>query len=181
MTTVLNLYGGPGTGKSTRAASLYTELKTQGINCELVREYVKDWAWEGKKIGKYDQMYFLAKQFRKEAILYDKVDFVITDSPFLLSGFYAEHYLNQTFITEAAKEMRKLAEDNGVIFKDFMLKRFKPYETAGRYETEDQAKEIDTKMENYLLRNDFNLIKISSPDEEKNEEIFKTIIPFHNF
>jgi len=36
MTLVVNLYGGPGTGKSTTAAATFAELKMAGINCELV-------------------------------------------------------------------------------------------------------------------------------------------------
>jgi pantothenate kinase len=43
-TTIINVYGGPGAGKSTSAAYLYYLLKVAGKNVELVREYVKDWA-----------------------------------------------------------------------------------------------------------------------------------------
>jgi len=178
MTTVVNLYGGPGTGKSTRAASLYTDMKTAGINCELVREYVKDWAWEGKKIGKYDQLYFLAKQFKRESILYGKVDYVITDSPFLLSGFYAEHYLKQDFITKAALDLRRLAEEEGVIFRDFSLKRYKEYNPNGRYESEEDAKKIDQLMIDYLKGIGIRSFPIDCKDEEKNNAIMKTLIPF---
>lgn len=181
MTKVINLYGGPGTGKSTLAARLFTEMKGSKLSCELVREYVKDWAWEGKQIGKFDQMYFLAKQFRRESILYNKVDYVITDSPFLMAGFYAEHYLNQTFVTEVALEMRKLAEEEGVVFCDFFLKRYKDYDTKGRYETENQAREIDNKMRSFLEGNNINIININSEDNKKDAEIIKHLIPFHSF
>jgi adenylylsulfate kinase-like enzyme len=39
---VINLFGGPGTGKSTLAAALFTDLKMKGINAELVTEFAKD-------------------------------------------------------------------------------------------------------------------------------------------
>lgn len=42
-------------------------------NAELVREYVKDWAWEGRKINVNDQIYFLGKQVRRETMLYGKL------------------------------------------------------------------------------------------------------------
>lgn len=45
-TKVINLYGGPGTGKSTTAGALFAEMKFRGINCEYVQEYAKDKAWE---------------------------------------------------------------------------------------------------------------------------------------
>lgn len=69
-TTIINLYGGPGAGKSTSAAFLYYLLKANGFNVELVREYVKDWAWEKRVITNYDQIYFLGKQVRRESLLY---------------------------------------------------------------------------------------------------------------
>ena len=34
-TTIINLYGGPGTGKSTSAAQLYAFLKQQGMEVTL--------------------------------------------------------------------------------------------------------------------------------------------------
>jgi hypothetical protein len=74
VTRIINLYGGPGTGKSTSAAFLYYLLKNDNVNAELVREYVKDWAWEKRSINTYDQLYLLGKQIRKESLLYGKTD-----------------------------------------------------------------------------------------------------------
>lgn len=48
MTKVINLYGGPGTGKSSTAGMLFAHLKLRGVNCEYVQEYAKDAAWEGR-------------------------------------------------------------------------------------------------------------------------------------
>lgn len=39
---VINLYGGPGTGKSTTAAMLFAKMKLAGFNCEYVPEFAKD-------------------------------------------------------------------------------------------------------------------------------------------
>lgn len=47
-TRVITLWGGPGSGKSTMAAEIYARLKRQLCNVEMVREYVKGWAWEGR-------------------------------------------------------------------------------------------------------------------------------------
>ena len=41
-TIVVNLIGGPGSGKSTTAAGLFYNLKKLGINCEMALEYAKD-------------------------------------------------------------------------------------------------------------------------------------------
>ena len=180
MTTVIGLWGGPGTGKSTRAASLYAQMKEANINCELVREYVKDWAWEGKKIGKYDQMYFLVQQFKRETILYNKVDYVITDSPFLLAGFYAKYYLAQDFIASASLDMRKLASEEGVVFRDFYLERQKEYNPNGRYETEDEAKKIDVSIKEFLVDYSIDYTYVQDSEDKKNNTIIKNLIPFHS-
>ncbi len=45
-TLVVNLLGGPGSGKSTTAADVFARLKWQDINCELVTEFAKDLVWE---------------------------------------------------------------------------------------------------------------------------------------
>lgn len=42
MTSVINLIGGPGSGKSTTAAGLFFRMKSMGVRCELVTEYAKE-------------------------------------------------------------------------------------------------------------------------------------------
>ena len=45
-TIFVNLFGGPSTGKSTLCASIFSELKIKGVDCEMALEYVKDLVWE---------------------------------------------------------------------------------------------------------------------------------------
>jgi predicted ATPase len=58
---VINLYGGPGTGKSTTAAALFALMKREGYNVELVTEFAKDLVWteRNKELG--DQIYIFGK------------------------------------------------------------------------------------------------------------------------
>ena len=49
MTKVINLFGGPGAGKSTTAAGLFYEMKVRDIKCELVTEYAKDMTYEKQR------------------------------------------------------------------------------------------------------------------------------------
>lgn len=161
MSTIINLYGGPGTGKSTSAAYLFYLLKAQGKDTELVREYVKDWAWEGRSISTYDQIYLLGKQVRRESMLYNKVDFIVTDAPIMLGIYYASRF-SPLSVSEGVRAMtlayyRQAAED-GHIHHHVFLERTKPYNQAGRYQTEDQAKNIDNGLYGMLgdLRIPFN-------------------------
>lgn len=149
MTRIINLYGGPGTGKSTSAAYLYYLLKDGGHNTELVREYAKNWAWEGRRISEFDQFYFMGKQIRLESQLYGKVDYVVTDSPVWLAAYYAHKYgANTTFqaINQAVHGFYKVAESYGHKHYHCFLTRSKPYNPAGRYQSEEQSLEIDAEL-----------------------------------
>lgn len=93
MKKVICLYGGPGSGKSTTSADIFFKLKTAGYNCEMNREYIKDWVWEKRSVKNGDQTYFFAKQSRKERIyMQSEIEFIITDSPLVLTHFYGMKY-----------------------------------------------------------------------------------------
>lgn len=157
-TTVLNLIGGPGIGKSTLAAKMYANMKDQGISCELVREFVKDWAWEDRKVKPLDQLHLLGQQCYRESILYGKVEYIITDSPLIMNGFYSEYYLNESYLTDAALAFMKHSEkvNPELYYINIVLDRCKPYNTAGRFESEEKAKEIDREMIGFLDRYDLD-------------------------
>ena len=48
---VINLFGAAGSGKSTAASYIFSQLKMRGIECELVQEFAKDLTWEERKIA----------------------------------------------------------------------------------------------------------------------------------
>lgn len=169
MTRIINLYAGPGTGKSTSAAYIYFRLKYSGRNAELVREYVKDWAWEGRTIGTYEQLYILGKQVRREAVLLGKVDYIVTDSPVWLAPYYASIYGTPP-IHEAAKAYTKgyleqLSAD-GHEHSHYWVNRTKPYVQKGRYETEEQARQVDAQMRPFLESNGISFKEIGTDISE---------------
>ncbi len=148
MTTIINLWGGPGSGKSTTAAEIFAHLKKQGINCELVQEYIKGWVWEERKRIFGDQLYILAKQVRKEQILLGKVDFIITDSPVWFSAFYdwsASEYKRESALANVIEDYQlSLKKEGHDVYDLFISRADRPFNPAGRYQSENQAKEIDS-------------------------------------
>lgn len=178
MTTVINLFGGSGCGKSTTAALLFARMKLKGMHVELVREYVKYWAWNDRKVREWDQLYLLGKQSAYESMLYGKVDYIVTDSPILLAGIYQE-YRSQgrdKYVGEAAKAFINHARSRDVVFKDFFLTRTKPFDPRGRWETEEEAKDIDKFVFDYLLK--FNGVEptlVSGPNEDRDSEILSLL------
>lgn len=136
MTVVINLFAGPGAGKSTTAAGLFHRMKSMGMSVELVTEYAKDRVWEEHHSVFSDQLYLTAKQNRKLKRLVGKVDYIITDSPLLLVQYYAQEDKQAIrFITDWA--FNKYNNLN------FFLRRTKPYDTNGRNETYEEALKAD--------------------------------------
>lgn len=105
---VINIYGGPCTGKSTVAAELFVILKKSGCDVELIPEYAKSMVYEKRfNILGEDQLYILAKQHRSIYRLLDQpMDYVIVDSPIINSAAYNLHTnLNQDILNLLVREL----------------------------------------------------------------------------
>lgn len=142
-TRVINLFGGPGVGKSTTAAGVFQYLKQRMVSVELVTEFAKDLVWQNSTDVLHCQPYIFGEQYLRFWRLLNKVDYIVTDSPLLLTIVYNHNvfpYLND-MATALFKEF-----DN----RNFVLERKKPYVGVGRLQSEDGAKEIDAKIRNVL-------------------------------
>lgn len=150
MTKIINLYGGPGTGKSTTAAALFAEMKFRGVNCEYIQEFAKDKAWEfgnmqgSPKILDAQEFIFAEQHFRIRRCA-TEVDLLITDSPLLLGLVYTREDFPLPSLRAVIREAHDLY-DNLNIF----LTREKPYNPAGRFQTEEEAKLKDVEIRNML-------------------------------
>lgn len=139
MTLIVNLFGGPGAGKSTTCAGVFYELKRREINCEMAREWVKEMAWRGHLPRLEDQLYIFAKQLRRQQDLIGKVDVVITDSPILQSCVYGWN-LSTLF--------NLLVQETHDSFNNFniFIKREKAYNPAGRFQDAEEAENYDERI-----------------------------------
>lgn len=149
---VVNLYAGPGTGKSTCAAQIFSELKWNGINAEMTPEFAKEKVWEGSLGVLDDQIYIFAKQLHKMRRLVGKVDVIVTDSPLLFSIMYDK---------SGNENLRNLVLDTYNEFVNFnvLLRRVKKYEPAGRVQSENEAKELDMLIEGILNKNNIRYLE----------------------
>lgn len=144
-TLLLNLLAGPGTGKSTIAAAIFAHLKFQGFLCELASEFAKDLVWQKTPNLLSNQIYVFGEQHHRITRLVGQVPIVVSDSPLLHSIIY-DSGENPHFAPMVLAEHRK--HNNLNIF----LERTKAYEPAGRCHDESQAREIDGKIIELLLR-----------------------------
>ena len=104
-TKIINLFGNPGSGKSTIAAYLFSELKRRNIEVELVTEVAKDYVWQEDSKSLSNQVLIFAEQLKRIDRLIGKVKYIITDSPLLLQiGYYKERKLpNSKAFTKLCK------------------------------------------------------------------------------
>ena len=160
-TQIINLFGGPGTGKSTIAALVFGELKKKGYEIELVTEYAKDKVWEESYKTLENQIYVFGKQLHRIWRVKNKVNFIITDSPILLSIIYDK---------EKNDNLKRLVLDvhNNFNNINILIKRDTIYNPNGRFQNEIEAKLIDKQIINLLKNNsiDFHEINITNAVEE---------------
>lgn len=88
---LVNLYGGPGAGKTTTALQLTGELKALGLEAEYVPEYARDLALEGRLIGAFQFDILMEQTKRLMRTVGTGLDYVVTDSPILLQSLYARN------------------------------------------------------------------------------------------
>ena len=171
MAIVINLFSGPGVGKSTTAARVFAELKLQGINCEMALEFAKDKVWEESFKTMDDQIYIFGKQFHKIWRLKDKVDVIICDSPLPNSIIYDKEN-SETFHKLIMEQFNKFNNLN------FVLERSTEYQKEGRMQTEEEAKQIDKNVLEML--NQYNIQYQSLAIDNAYKKIVETILNILN-
>lgn len=172
---VINLWAGPGAGKSTTAAGLFYLMKLEGFNVELVTEYAKDLVWEKHDNMFSDQLFITANQNRRlSRLLNHNIDYVVTDSPLLLGYQYATpDYLNGLYKPLLMELWNSYDNVN------YYIERVKEYNPTGRNQTEEEALEIDNEVKKFCADNGIELQTVSGTIHAPQtilEEIIKEII-----
>lgn len=149
-TLVINMFAGPGAGKTTCAWEIASKLKKLGYVTEYVSEYAKELVWDGK-VDLLDgtaikQKAVYDEQKHRIDRLLGKVDFVVTDSPPILSMVY---------LKESAPEFEKqMVEDfNKYHTFNIFIERSVHYEKEGRLQTIEEAKQLDIGIKSFLKDN----------------------------
>lgn len=136
MTTVINLYGSSGSGKSTASMGLTYLLRLKGYRVEYVSEYAKDLVFENSLNKLQHQLYVFSEQLRRMDILLNKdLDYIVTDSPLILTIFYGQKYDTLIpYLPELVLEQVK--KFNNI---DFFLKRAHLFDQVGRVQNEVES------------------------------------------
>lgn len=155
---VINFFGGPGAGKSTAAAGLFYELKKRWFRAELVTEFAKELVWAGNAHMLSQQNFIFANQEHRLARLSGQVDVAVSDSPLLLSAYYAPDAYELSFKQSVLAFFSTYENIN------IFVRRSHEYSEAGRVQNQEEADAISRTMEDFLLDNGIPYYAITASD-----------------
>lgn len=166
-TIIINIFGGPGAGKSTAASYIFAFLKMAGVNAEIIMEFAKEKTWEENSTAFENQAYIFGEQSYRISRCYRKVDVIITDSPILFSIIY-----NKTPGLTENFNQGIIDMFNSYNNMNYFLVRNYPYVSDGRWQkTAEEADDIGEKIEMLLKDNKIDYKKMPGC-----ENTYKTII-----
>lgn len=178
MSKLINLFGGPGIGKSGIAAGITYKMKKKHINVNQPYEFPKRLAWDNNIPAISDQLYVFANQHRGIAECYGKVDYIVIDSPILFSTIYHRYY------TKGYP-----AEMYGKVFHDMVIDLHRRYGSINillergatihnddeRFQDYQQSVEIDKLCKKVLdeTRSPYHTVKVDSNSVKNIMKIIK--------
>ena len=175
MTVVVNLVGQPSCGKTSTSVKLLAYLKEKGVEVEYCPEAAKTYLYDGKKINKYMQFTLFGSECTTQSRLFGSVDVVISDSSPILAAFYEYFYNGDNALSPACKEFYKKAKEDGIKVINFFLPRKKKYNPKGRYQNEQEASDVATKLKEWLTWEGYDYRFLDCPDEERIEKIMEVL------
>lgn len=161
----INIYGGPGVGKSTLAARIYSDLRRRFVNVELVQEVVKQYVYAGRTLKPWDYVYTFGQQFEAELLpLSAGVKTIVTDSPLFLQCIYA--YRDDSPAYEQLVDICRMFDEDYAV-RNFLVLRSEatPYETLGRWQDKAGAIEVDKMVRDALDTHLIDYIPVNPMDE----------------
>ncbi|MBR2685198.1 MAG: ATP-binding protein [Erysipelotrichaceae bacterium] len=170
-TVVINILGGPGVGKTTLAAELFTRLKIMGYEVENVSEFAKELVWEERSQAFNDRLYMHAEQNHRLLMMQGKLDFIITDSPLILTSVYNSFYLKNVHSDSYNDMIDLMVKETWNLYDNrvFLLERNNDYHALGRRESENEAKIIDNYLLAYLIQNNISYTTIKDRNNAVHE------------
>lgn len=170
---VINFFGAPGVGKTTKTLELTALMKKNQLDVEPSLEIVKEYIYSGANSWLSYQNFIFATQDRHLRILADsrENEFAVTDGPLLNNVFYAPKKY-PVFFKELVFEVFN-SYDN----INFFIKRSHSYSHQGRIHNEQESIKIHNQMYNFLINHNISFIEINSTDEIN--DVFEMIMEYH--
>ncbi len=151
-TKVINIIGGPGSGKSLIAAAIILYLHLHQKTVEAIPDYAKSLVWQQNHEVLKNQYFIAQRQFEMLNLLDGQVQYLITECALPQVLYYNENYADN--ICDIAKTRAQILawygqHDNVNIFVE---RGDKKYVHTGRFQDEEQACAIDRGLHALLER-----------------------------
>lgn len=154
-TFVLNIMGAPCAGKTALAHGIMFLLKSSNIHCEHVPEYAKGKMYEESHKTLDVQDYVFGKQLLHTTRCNNKVEVIVTDAPLLHSIIYDSNN-DPEFKALVLKRHSQFSTLN------IFLNRAHPYDSTGRYQSEEDADKIGENVKQLLRDLNIDFIELNS-------------------
>ena len=150
-TKVINIIGGPGSDKSLFSAAIILFLNLHHKTVETIPDYAKSLVWQQNFEVLKNQYFIAQRQFEMLNLLDGQVQFLITECSLPQVLYYNEHYVEN--ICDVGKTRAQILEwyhqHNNI---NILVERGeKKYVHTGRFQDEDQAREVDRGLRTTLL------------------------------
>lgn len=169
---IVNLFGGPGVGKSTTAAEIFCLLKRAGVEAVAPEEHAKLAIWSGQPHLLDNQIVLLGRTWETLTALARQVDVIILDSPILLCSIYALRRESENFHNLCDELHRRHRRINILLQRNNRAE----YTRNGRRESLDEARDVDAMIRARLERMGEETLKIDADDTQAIAAIAKSII-----
>ena len=151
-TKVINIIGGPGCDKSLFTAAIILYLNLHNKTVEQIPDFAKSLVWQKDYEALKNQYNIAQQQFRMIELLDGQVQFLVTECSLPQILYYNEHHPDN--ICDIQKTRAQILawykQHNNV---NVMVERGdKKYIHTGRFQDEDQAREVDRGMRGILRR-----------------------------
>ena len=151
-TKVINIIGGPGCDKSLFSAAIILQLNLHNKTVETSPDYAKSLVWQQNFEVLKNQYFIAQRQYEMLNLLDGQVQYLITECSLPQVLYYNEHY--EENICDVGKTRLQILEwykqHNNVNI--FVERGDKKYVHTGRFQDEEQAKNIDRGLRAMLVR-----------------------------
>lgn len=162
---VVNLLGAPGMGKSAIASGLFYLMKKNHHSAALCREYAQYLVTAGREWQlREEQLYLFAKQHHELFIQRGNYRTAVTDSPLLLTAFYAAPDVTPDSFYQCVRDYNAKFENIYFFISRDIAAANSVFDNSGRVHNRQESLEKEKQQRQFLEKwgIDYTNIHVSS-------------------
>lgn len=151
-TKVINVIGGPGCDKSLFTAAIILYLSLHHKSVEQIPDFAKALVWQKDYEALRNQYHIAQQQFRMIEMLDGQVQYLVSECSLPQVLYYNDHYPdNICDVTKTRNQIREWYKQCNNV--NILVERGdRKYIHTGRFQDEEQAREVDRGMRELLRR-----------------------------